>query len=123
MDDFSYSRSLITAIMGALPRFVHKHTVVYRMYSTLKVYYLHQQELLNEVLSILKLHIHSADLAKTLAGYIKTMHGGNYKWVGSITALLNSHMKMEENRMHSLIEHHRLVYKLHSIIRHASTKS
>jgi hypothetical protein len=61
---FGYSRSLITAIMDELPKFVHKHTVIYKMFSTLKLYYLHQQELLNEILEILRNHMHSATLAK-----------------------------------------------------------
>jgi hypothetical protein len=123
MDDFSYSRNLINEIIATLPRFVHKHTVIYRMYTTLKLYYLHQQELLNEVLSILKLHIHSADLAKTLMSYMATMRGGSFGWVAQITTLLKTHLKMEVNQMHTLVAHHRLVYKLHSIIRHAAMTS
>jgi hypothetical protein len=54
MDNFYYSQNLINSIMHQLPRFVHKHTIVYRMYTTLKLFYLHQQELLAEVLAILK---------------------------------------------------------------------
>merc|ERR1711937_30824 len=123
MDDFSYSRGLIEEIIATLPRFVHKHTVIYRMYTTLKLYYLHQQELLNEVLSILKLHIHSADLAKTLMAYMATMRGGSFGWVAQITALLKTHLKMEVTQMQTLVAHHRLVYKLHSIIRHAAMRS
>merc|ERR1712070_538330 len=85
---FTYDRNLVTAIMRQLPRFVHKHTVVYRMYTTLKLYYLHQQELLSEILNILKLHMHSKSLAKMIAMYISKMHGGNYGWVAKISALL-----------------------------------
>ena len=113
----------IEEIIATLPRFVHKHTVIYRMYTTLKLYYLHQQELLNEVLSILKLHIHSADLAKTLMAYMATMRGGSFGWVAQITALLKTHLKMEVTQMQTLVAHHRLVYKLHSIIRHAAMRS
>merc|ERR1711990_1283070 len=92
MDNFSYSKNLIKQIMHQLPRFVHKHTVVYRMYTTLKLYYLHQQELLAEVLAILKQHMHSQDLAKQLHKYISQMHGGNFGWVKKISTLLKSHM-------------------------------
>jgi hypothetical protein len=94
MDNFGYSRTLIQQIMRQLPRFVHKHTVVYRMYTTLKLYYLHQQELLSEILNILKMHMHSKSLAKTIYGYISKMHGGHYGWVGKISTLLKSHMNM-----------------------------
>jgi hypothetical protein len=79
--------------------------------------------LLNEVLSILKLHIHSADLAKTLMAYMGTMNGGSFGWTAQITALLKAHLKMEVNQMHTLVAHHRLVYKLHSIIRNAAMSS
>merc|ERR1712146_158816 len=123
MDNFSYSRSLILNISKQLPRFVHKHTVVYRMYTTLKLYYLHQQELLSEILNILQMHMHSKSLAKTIYAYIRTMHGGKYGWVSKITALLKSSMKMTKNQMHSIVAHHRLVYQLHSIIRHAAVHS
>jgi hypothetical protein len=123
MDNFSYSRTLIGAIMKQLPRFVHKHTVVYRMYTTLKLYYLHQQELLSEILSILKLHMHSKSLARVIFAYIRKMHGGHYGWVGKISMILKSYMKMNKNQMHSIVQHHRLVYQLHSIIRHAATHS
>ena len=109
--------------MRELPRFVHKHTVVYRMYTTLKLYYLHQQELLSEILNILRMHMHSKSLAKTIYAYIRRMHGGHYGWVAKITALLKSSMKMTKNQMHSIVSHHRLVYQLHSIIRHAATHS
>lgn len=123
MDNFGYSRSLIASIMKQLPRFVHKHTVVYRMYTTLKLYYLHQQELLSEILSILKLHMHSKSLARVIFAYIRKMHGGHYGWVGKISTILKSYMKMNKNQMHSIVQHHRLVYQLHSIIRHAATHS
>merc|ERR1711990_281356 len=123
MDNFSYSKNLIKQIMHQLPRFVHKHTVVYRMYTTLKLYYLHQQELLSEILSILKLHMHSKQLASVIFAYIRKMHGGHYGWVGKISAILKSYMKMNKNQMHSIVQHHRLVYQLHSIIRHAATHS
>lgn len=123
IDDFSYSKALIGDIMQTLPRFVHKHTVVYKMYTTLKLYYLHQQELLNEVLQILKLHIHSLDLAKTLTAYIATMQGGNYGWVKSITTLLRANMKIDQNAMQGIVSQHRMIFKLHSIIRHANMHS
>ena len=123
MDDFSYSRSLIASIMRQLPRFIHKHTIVYRMYTTLKLYYLHQQELLAEILNILKLHMHSADLAKTIQAYISKMHAGNYGWVKQISTLVSSNMKMHTNVIHSIVAHHRFVYQLHSIIRHAASHS
>jgi hypothetical protein len=97
MDDFAYSRSLIEAIITTRPRFVHKHTVIYRMYTTLKLYYLHQQELLSEILNILKMHMHSKSLAKMIYSYISKMHGGKYGWVRKITALLKSSMKMNKN--------------------------
>merc|ERR1712176_1741215 len=84
---FTYDRNLVTAIMNQLPRFVHKHTIVYKMYTTLKLYYLHQQELLNQVLAILKEHVHSRQLASTLFAYIKQMHGANFGWVSRIEAL------------------------------------
>ena len=31
-------------------------------------------------------------------------------------------MKMQMNEMHSIVSHHRLVYQLHTIIRHAASK-
>merc|ERR1712147_549313 len=79
--------------------------------------------LLSFTICISKLHIHSADLAKTLMGYMATMRGGSFGWVAQITTLLKTHLKMEVNQMHSLVAHHRLVYKLHSIIRHAAMRS
>jgi hypothetical protein len=93
------------------------------MYTTLKLYYLHQQELLSEILSILKLHMHSKSLARVIFAYIRKMHGGHYGWVGKISAILKGYMKMNKNQMHSIVQHHRLVYQLHSIIRHAATHS
>jgi hypothetical protein len=51
------------------------------------------------------------------------MHGGNFGWVKKISTLLKSHMNMEHNEIHSLVAHHRMVYQLHSIIRHAATHS
>ena len=39
---FTYDRKLVKGIMKQLPRFVHKHTIVYKMYVTLKLFYLHQ---------------------------------------------------------------------------------
>merc|ERR1712100_474041 len=50
------------------------------------------------------------------------MHGKNFKWVGSIEALLKSHMKATPNMssMHRLISHHMLVHKLHTIVHHAA---
>ena len=97
MDNFGYSKQLIGQIIRQLPRFVHKHTLVYRMYTTLKLYYLHQQELLSEILDILKKHMHSKGLARTLSVYIKRMHGGKYGWVRQITSVLNKSMKMNRN--------------------------
>merc|ERR1711988_1684289 len=68
-------------------------------------------------------HTHSADLAKTLMAYMATMRGGIFGWVAQITALLKTHLKMEVTQMQTLVAHHRLVYKLHSIIRHAAMRS
>merc|ERR1711988_67676 len=112
---FTYDRNLVTAIMNQLPRFVHKHTIVYKMYTTLKLYYLHQQELLNQVLAILKEHIHSRELASTLFAYMKQMHGANFKWVASIEALLKSHINLSQTGMYRLINHMHLVHSLHTM--------
>jgi len=114
-----YDQSLISAIMDQLPRFVHKHLVVYKMYTVLKLYYLHQQELLNQVLAILKEHIHSAELASTLRTYIGTMQGKNFGWVNDIEALLKSHIKMYTGDMEKLVVHQRLVHHLHTIVYNA----
>lgn len=51
------------------------------------------------------------------------MHGGNFGWVKKIAVLLKSHMNMEHNEIHKLVAHHRMVYQLHSIIRHAAVHS
>jgi hypothetical protein len=109
--------------MGELPRFVHKHALVYKMYTTLKLYYLHQQELLNQVLSILKEHIHSRELAGTLHSYIKQMHGHNAGWVSHIEKVLTDHMtpSMNMNGIYKAISHNQLVHRLHTIIHHAAT--
>merc|ERR1712070_155357 len=115
-----YDVHLVSAIMRHLPRFVHKHLVVYKMYTVLKLYYLHQQELLNQVLSILKEHIHSKELALTLRDYFATLQGKNFGWVSKIEGLLKSHIKMHTNDMERLIEHHKLVHHLHTIIHQAA---
>merc|ERR1712070_563730 len=115
-----YDVHLVSTIMRHLPRFVHKHLVVYKMYTVLKLYYLHQQELLNQVLSILKEHIHSKELALTLRDYFATLQGKNFGWVSKIEGLLKSHIKMHTNDMERLIEHHKLVHPLHTIIHQAA---
>ena len=99
---FGYSRRLIGAIMDVLPKFVHKHTVIYKMYSTLKLYYLNQQELLAEVLEILRSHLNSHQLAHRMFAYMKELHGGNYSWVNQIKGLLKKHMKMEMGDIKSM---------------------
>lgn len=93
------------------------------MYTTLKLYYLHQQELLNQVLAILKEHVHSKQLASTLYAYVKQMHGKNFGWVSKIEALLKGHLKATLNMsgIYKAITHHELVHKLHTIIHHAAT--
>lgn len=100
---FTYDRNLVSAVMDQLPRFVHKHSMVFKMYTTLKLYYLHQQELLNQVLAILKEHIHSRQLASTLFTYIKQMHGANFGWVARIEALLKSHINLQQGEMYAAI--------------------
>ena len=120
---FGYSRSLITAIMNELPKFVHKHTVIYKMFSTLKLYYLHQQELLNEILEILRNHIHSAQLAKTLTTYIASMQGGSYGWLTKLTTLLKSHVDMDTSKIKQLVNHQNLIWRLHTIIRNAAGRN
>jgi len=90
------------------------------MYTTLKLYYLHQQELLNQVLAILKEHVHSRQLASTLFTYVKQMHGANFKWVSQIEALLKSHINLGQTDMYKLIHHHELVHQLHTIVHHAA---
>ena len=67
------------------------------MYTTLKLYYLHQQELLSEIYNILKLHMHSKDLARAIHAYISKMHGGKYGWVSKISGLLKGNMSMVKN--------------------------
>ena len=67
--------------MKSLPRFVHKHVVVYKMYRTLHMYYLHEQELMNQVLGVLSTHKSSEALAAKMKGYFGQMHSGNYGWV------------------------------------------
>jgi hypothetical protein len=121
---FTYDRNLVTAIMDQLPRFVHKHTIVYKMYTTLKLYYLHQQELLNQVLAILKEHVHSAQLAAVLKGFIARMHGKNFGWISSIEALLKSHMKadLDMRSMHAVVRRSLLVHHLHTIIHNAAAR-
>lgn len=120
---FTYDRNLVSAIMDQVPRFVHKHSIVYKMYTTLKLYYLHQQELLNQVLAILKEHIHSHQLAQTLHTYITRMEGKNFGWVSSIESLLKSHLKstLDQRDMYAKITHMHLVHRLHTIIHHAAT--
>ena len=115
-----YDENLISAIMRQLPRFVHKHLVVYKMYTVLKLYYLHQQELLNQVLALLKEHIHSAELAATMKTYIGTMQGANFGWIAKIQALLKSNIKMYTGDMEKLVIHHRLVHHLHTIVYQAA---
>ena len=115
-----YDEHLISAIMEQLPRFVHKHLVVYKMYTVLKLYYLHQQELLNQVLAILKEHIHSAELAATMRTYIGTMQGANFGWISKIQALLKANIKMYTGDMEKLVVHHRLVHHLHTIVYNAA---
>merc|ERR1711990_855456 len=83
--------------------------------------YLHQQELLNQVLAILKEHVHSRQLASTLFTYIKRMHGANFKWVANIEALLKSHINLAQGDMYKLVHHMQLVHSLHTIIHHAAT--
>lgn len=94
--------------------------MVFKMYTTLKLYYLHQQELLNQVLAILKEHIHSKELASTLFAYIRTMHGKNFGWVSQIEALLKSHINLNQGDMYRLISHQKLVHSLHTIVHHAA---
>ena len=108
--------------MDSLPRFVHKHSIVYKMYTTLKLYYLHQQELLQQVLSLLNEHLHSHDLEKTMMNYLKIMHGKNFGWVDNIEKLLHHNMvfALKTPWIKKHIAHHKMVYKLHSIIRHAA---
>jgi hypothetical protein len=93
---------------------------MYKMYTVLKLYYLHQQELLNQVLALLKEHIHSAQLAETLRAYIGTMQGANAGWVAQMEALLKSHIKMYTGDMAKLIVHQRLVHHLHTLVYHAA---
>jgi hypothetical protein len=120
---FGYSRSLITAIMNELPKFVHKHTVIFKMFSTLKLYYLHQQELLNEILEILRNHIHSAQLAKELTSYIASMQSGSYGWLTKLSAVLKKHVTMDTSKIKTLVNHQNLIWRLHSIIRKAAGKN
>jgi len=37
-----YSVNLVNKILEEFPRFVHKHTLVYKMYMVMKLFYLHQ---------------------------------------------------------------------------------
>jgi hypothetical protein len=93
------------------------------MYTTLKLYYLHQQELLNQVLAILKEHVHSKQLAQTLYAYVRQMHGKNFGWVSKIEALLKGHLKATLNMsgIYRAIAHHELIHKLHTIVHHAAS--
>merc|ERR1712147_88812 len=121
-----YDENLISAIMDQLPRFVHKHVVVYKMFTTLKLYYLHQQELLNQVLALLKEHIHSKELAATLMSYIGTMQSSKmFGWLSNIKSILTTHMDASLNMssMYKLIAHQRLVHQLHQVIYSAAGKN
>lgn len=122
---FTYDRNLVNSIMQHLPRFIHKHAFVYKMYTTLKLYYLHQQELLQQVLALLNEHMHSHDLERTMKNYLKIMHGKNFGWVDGIETLLKKNMvfALKTPWIVKHIHHHKMIYKMHSMIRHAAIKN
>jgi hypothetical protein len=114
-----YDRALVGEIIKELPPFVHKHTLYYKMFMTLKLYYLHQQELLNEVLEIIRTHKSSENMLKQLKIYLKNAKGSNYGWIKKINALLDKHMITSK----VLSKNSHVIAQLHSIINNAAVGS
>ena len=103
---FTYDRNLLHAVIAALPKFVHKHAIVYKMYATLKLYYLHQQTLLNQILGILQEHKSSKELAVTMKKYIGQLNGKNFGWLKDIESELKAHMVPDMDMKKTYAKYH-----------------